>query len=146
MNISDEIRKYQLIIEAKDTSIKELKESDYGQEAILDIHDVPKEFYHDKNIRQFAEKLCDEIGMTRGPIYLWGDDKALGTMNDAKADGISVIQFLHSSSITIHAIDTLNKVFINVFSCKTFDGEVVKKFAEENIGGRIVSYHDFKRI
>lgn len=119
--------------------------SSYGMEAVLDIHDVPIEFFDDKNVRRFAEKLCDEIGMTKGPIYLWGDNKALGTMNDPKADGISVCQFLHSSSITIHAIDEFKKVFINVFSCKSFPADTVREFAEENVGGTIVSFHVFKR-
>ena len=121
------------------------QDQDYGQEAILDIHNVPTEFFDDKNVRKFAEELCEEIGMTRGPIYLWGDDKALGTMHDPKADGISVCQFLHSSSITIHAIDEYHKVFVNVFSCKAFDAGTVVKFAKENVGGKIASFHDIRR-
>lgn len=129
-----------------DESLEEVKEEDYGQEVIIDIHGVPPEFFNKNDVRKFTEALCDAIGMKRGPNYVWGDDNELGTMHNPKADGISCVQFLYSSSITMHAIDELQKVFINVFSCKTFDSEIVKKFVEEKIGGQIVSFHDFKRI
>jgi len=121
------------------------KHESYGQELILDFHEVPKEFFDTKIIRKFAEELCDEISMTRGPIYLWGNDKSLRTMADPKADGISCVQFLHSSSITLHAIDELSRVFINIFSCKNFDVKKAKAFALENVGGKIVQIHNIKR-
>jgi S-adenosylmethionine/arginine decarboxylase-like enzyme len=127
-------------------SIEEVKEEDYGQEVIIDIHDVPEEFFTKKNVRQFVEKLCDEIQMKRGPNYMWGEEKELHAYANPKVDGLSCVQFLYSSSITIHAINELNKVFLNIFSCKTFDSEKAKLFTEKNIGGRIVSFHDFKRI
>ena len=147
MNLTDELKQYREMLEAKTDPelIEKEKNETYGQECILDVHGVPDDFFRDKKVRHFAEKLCEEIGMTRGPIYLWGNDKSLGTMHDPKADGISVCQFLHSSSITIHSIDEFNKVFINVFSCKNFDIEKVRKFTEENVGGTIVSLHNIKR-
>jgi S-adenosylmethionine/arginine decarboxylase-like enzyme len=129
-----------------DSHLEEIKEADYGQEVIVDVHDVPVEFFNKKSVRQFTEQLCDEIGMKRGPNHMWGDDNELGTKDNPKVDGLSCVQFLYSSSITIHALDELQKVFLNVFSCKTFDSEKVKQLVEQKIGGRIVSFHDFKRV
>lgn len=137
----------EFLAEKEDANIQEITSESYGQEVILDIHDVPPEFFTTKNIRHFAEQLCDEIGMKRGPIYNWGEDKQLrDNYKNPKINGISCVQFLYSSSITIHALDEIHKVFINVFSCKTFDGEKAKQFAEENIGGKIIRYRNIKRV
>jgi S-adenosylmethionine/arginine decarboxylase-like enzyme len=85
--------------------------------------------------------------MIRGPIYTWGGEKKdlHAHPENPKIDGISCVQFLHSSSITLHAIDELNKVFINVFSCEKFDAEMVKQFALDNVGGVLVTYHNYRR-
>jgi len=123
-----------------------LRRQAYGQEAIIDLHDVPLDRFHHKIVKDFAEKLCDEIGMQRGPVYAWGDDEDLGTMHNPKADGLSCIQFLYSSSIVVHAIDELGKVFVNVFSCKNFDQEKVLRFALATFGGRVAAFHNIKRL
>jgi S-adenosylmethionine/arginine decarboxylase-like enzyme len=128
-----------------DQHLGTLKNETYGQELILDIHDVPPEFFESKLIKKFSEDLCDEIKMKRGPNYVWGDDKSLGTMHNPKADGISCIQFLYTSSITIHAIDELQKVFVNIFSCHDFDAEVAKNFVLKNVGGQLASFTNLKR-
>lgn len=126
--------------------IQKVKNENYGQELILDIHNVPKGMIHKKHIRKFAEKLADEIGMKRGPIYLWGEEKELGTHPDnPKIDGISCVQFVYTSSITIHAIDELDKVFVNIFSCKEFDAEKAKQFVLENFKGEVVEEHNIVR-
>jgi S-adenosylmethionine decarboxylase len=131
----------------KAEDIETARAEDYGQEAVLDLHDVPDKFFQLKEVRRFAENLCDEIGMIKGPIYTWGGEKQDLHVhpNKPKIDGISCVQFLHSSSITIHALDEINKVFINVFSCKPFDADGVKKFAEERLGGSLVSFHNYIR-
>jgi S-adenosylmethionine/arginine decarboxylase-like enzyme len=121
------------------------KHENYGQELILDIHDVRKDVYHKEFIREFCERLCDEIGMRKGPNYIWGEEKKLTAYKNPKVDGLSCIQFLYSSSIVLHAIDELGKVFINIFSCKKFDAEHAKNFAIENFGGTVVSYHNIIR-
>ena len=129
--------------------IKAVSRENYGQELILDIHDVPPEFFDRNVIRNFAEELCDEIEMKRGPIYLWGitsqEHKAKRGEAAIKADGISCCQFLYKSSITIHALDEIHKVFINIFSCEQFDINLATKFVKENVGGTIVSSRNITR-
>jgi S-adenosylmethionine/arginine decarboxylase-like enzyme len=122
--------------------IKAVSRENYGQELILDIHKVPSEFFIKNIIRNFAEKLCDEIKMKRGPIYIWGENKELRTAKKGegpiKADGFSCVQFIEKSSITIHALDEIQKVFINIFSCDPFDVKTAINFVKENVGGNIV--------
>ena len=133
----------------KEQDIKSVEHENYGQELILDVHDVPSEFFNRINIRHFAEKLCDEIKMKRGPIYIWGMDsqehKAKKGEAAIKADGISCIQFLYKSCITIHALDEIQKVFINIFSCEPFDIKTATNFVNEFVGGKIVYKHNIIR-
>ena len=135
-----------------DADIKTVTKENYGQEAIFDINSVSPDFFKKKTIREFAEKLCDEIGMKRGPSYMshiWGEEKEDGIHTKGegaiKADGLSCVQFLYSSSVTIHALDEIEKVFINIFSCKTFDFEKAKKFIKDNVDGTIVKEYNIIR-
>lgn len=125
--------------------IKKVKEENYGQELILDFSDVSIDKFSVKSIRHFVEKMADEINMVRGPVKIWGNNKELGTMHDPKADGLSCIQFIMTSSILCHAIDELNKVFINIFSCEEFDSDKAEKFALDWFGGKIVAKHNITR-
>jgi len=126
----------------KTADIEKVEHEDYGQELIIDIHDVPYDFFTVKNVRSYAEQLCDEIDMKRGPIHTWGENsqehKAKHGEGAIKADGISCIQFLYSSSILVHALDEIEKVFVNVFSCNKFDAKKAIQFTEKHIGGKIV--------
>ena len=121
------------------------KKVPYGQELVLDLHDVDPEKIHVKALKHFAAALCDEIGMKKGPQFEWGAEKQLGKFENPKYDGISVVQFLYESSIVIHCIDELGKVFINVFSCKEFSAEMAKSFSIEYWGGKVVSEHNIVR-
>ena len=145
MKIADVTIRQNLFEKSNVRKIAELKREDYGQEAIIDLHDVDKDLFDTKIIRKFVEELCDSINMRRGPIYVWGNDKSLGTMHNPKADGISCVQFLYSSSISIHALDELRKIYINIFSCENFDAEKVKEFTLETFGGNIVAFRNIKR-
>lgn len=133
----------------KNLGIEPTKKENYGQELILDIHDVPAEFFTKKNLREFAEKLCDEINMRRGPFHIWGEEKQLDKAKKGegaiKADGLSCVQFLYTSSITVHALDEIQKVFVNVFSCNKFDSKKAIKFTEDHIGGKLVESHTITR-
>jgi S-adenosylmethionine/arginine decarboxylase-like enzyme len=133
----------------KESDIESVTRENYGQELILDIHDVSSDFFNRITIRHFAERLCDEIDMKRGPIYLWGlnsqEHKAKTGEAAIKADGISCCQFLYKSSITIHALDEIHKVFINIFSCEKFDVNKTLEFVRENIEGKVISVKNITR-
>ena len=129
--------------------IEKYKLETYGHELVLDIHEVePGPFTGPMTleaIKKFAADLCAEIGMITGPCHAWGTDEDKNEWFNPKTNGISCVQFLHSSSITIHAIDPLGKVFINIFSCEAFDIEKAKAFSLAHFGGVLVSSHSIVR-
>lgn len=113
----------------------------YGKELILDIHGcnlpVTRAF-----LRRFLAELCDHINMEAEDLHFWdyeGDQEAYDAAED-HLKGISAVQFIKTSNITIHTIDVQRKVFLNIFSCKEFDFMDAKKFCETWFGGECHSY------
>jgi S-adenosylmethionine/arginine decarboxylase-like enzyme len=41
------------------------------------------------------------------------------------------VQFISTSDIVVHTLDVLEKAFINIFSCKTFDKGIAAEFTKE---------------
>ena len=104
----------------------------YGQELILDIHDCDPSTFTRESIKKFWEALCIEIDMEREDYYFWdykGDPEGYEAA-PAHLKGISGVQFIKTSNITIHSLDELKKVFLNIFSCKSFDDLIVEEFSE----------------
>lgn len=111
----------------------------YGKELILDLHNCNTKRFNLSGIGSFLNLLCDEIEMNPCEIHFWyyEDDKEYQKApNHLK--GISAIQFITTSNITIHTLDVLKKVFINIFSCKNFDTEKATKFCEKLFEGEVV--------
>ncbi len=57
----------------------------------------------------------------------------------AHLKGTSVIQFITTSNITIHTLDEMKRVYINIFSCKEFDEELAANAAKCWFKGRVVN-------
>jgi S-adenosylmethionine/arginine decarboxylase-like enzyme len=51
-------------------------------------------------------------------------------LGSGKLKGNSALQFIQTSSITIHTDEHLNRVFIDIFSCKEFDKNKAKIFSK----------------
>jgi S-adenosylmethionine/arginine decarboxylase-like enzyme len=86
--------------------------------------------------------------MVREDLYFWDyDDDPDGY---AKAPphlkGTSAVQFIRTSNITIHSLDELKRLYLNVFSCQPFDAFAVRNFVREYTGGRIVNFTVITRI
>ena len=60
---------------------------------------------------------------------------ALERFGDGDLEGWSAMQFIETSSITIHADEVSGRCFIDVFSCLPFDPEIAAAVALEHFGG-----------
>lgn len=78
-----------------------------------------------KDIRRFVTTLISRIGMQPyGPMHLH-------KFGDGDLHGYSVMQFIETSSVTIHFDDKGgDRAFIDIFSCKVFDPEVAARYAQ----------------
>ncbi len=119
----------------------------YGKELILDLHHCDPTTFTRKHIRNYFKKICSLIDMERCKLCWWDD---LNTPEEEKETephlkGTTAIQFIKTSNITIHTLDLLKSVYLNIFSCKDFDPEIVKQFTEEWFKGKIVNNHVIER-
>ncbi len=98
----------------------------YGKELILDLHACKT--HNRKSLHNFCIDLCEVLDMVACDIHFWESDDS---ETDPKTTGISVVQFIITSSLVIHTLPLLKSAYINIFSCKDFDAEVVTKFIEQ---------------
>ena len=104
--------------------------SPWGMLAAIDLHDADRARLADPNvIRAFVAAVIDAIGMrAHGPLMIerFGDDEL---------EGWSALQFIETSSITVHADEMGGRCFVDVFSCRAFDGQVVGEVVRAHFGG-----------
>ena len=86
--------------------------------------------------------------MKRCQLYFWDD---VGVPNEKKqtlahTKGTSAVQFILTSSIVIHTLDLLGSVYINIFSCKSFDEKAALKFTKNWFASSECISHFIKRI
>lgn len=98
----------------------------YGKELILDLHDCPPSNFTRQWIRRYCNSLCRAIDMQPEELHFWDDEgvPVAEQQTSPQTRGTSAVQFILTSNITIHTLDLLGAVYVNIFSCKDFDEEV----------------------
>ena len=98
----------------------------WGKHLILDIAKCrPSTIRSASHITMFSKKLVKEIDMIP-----YGEPQVVHFGEGNKA-GYTLTQLITTSNITAHFVEEDNSIFLDVFSCKEFDKEVVKKVVNE---------------
>lgn len=97
----------------------------WGWELIIDATDCNDNVSNPDKILEFKTELIQKIEMVE-----YGEPliKRFGTGHLA---GITLVQLIETSSITIHFCDEPSSFYGNIFSCKPFDKEVVMEIIEK---------------
>lgn len=105
----------------------------YGYELILDLYECSIEHFNRNGLMDYFEDLCDLIKVERGDLYFWDDVGIPREDRQTKPHtiGTSAIQFILTSTITVHTLDVLKECYVNIFSCELFDSEVAREFTEK---------------
>ena len=119
----------------------------YGFELILDLHGCDTSTFNRESLDGYFEKLCKAIDMQKCERYFWDDT---GVPEEEKqtsphTKGTSAVQFILTSNITIHTLDLLEAVYVNIFSCKTFGQEIAENITKEWFGAKQCSVHFIER-
>jgi len=104
----------------------------YGKEMILDLHECDKSLMTQETLEIFFKELCSLIDMERVKATYWIEDEGMDRAEyDANPhlQGVSAVQFIKTSNITVHTISGLGNVYINIFSCKDFDARLAEGFS-----------------
>ena len=111
----------------------------YGFELLLDIHSCDSKKFNRDSIDRYFTELCEVIEMERCEVHFWDDVgvAAEEQQTEPHAVGTSAVCFILTSTIVIRTLDLLEKLFVNRFSCKTFDPEVALKFTAEWFQGEV---------
>jgi S-adenosylmethionine decarboxylase len=102
----------------------------WGMLAAIDLHGCDRESLADpEHIRGFVMTLVDAIEMrAHGPVLV-------ERFGDGELEGWSAMQFIETSSITLHADEFGGRCFVDVFSCRPFDAERATAVAVAHFGG-----------
>jgi len=113
----------------------------YGKELILDIHNCDPSTFTRNSIKNYFKELCTLIDMERCKLCWWDDYGVPPEERETEPHmkGTSAIQFIKTSTITIHTLELLQNAYVNIFSCKEFDSDLAKKFTKEWFKGDIVN-------
>ncbi len=120
----------------------------YGKELILDLHKCDPETFTRESIEEYFIELCELIDMERCELFWW-DDVGVPEgekQTEAHLKGTSAVQFIMTSNITIHALDLMGNVYLNIFSCKDFNGSSAMVFSEKWFKGHVASHHIIERV
>jgi S-adenosylmethionine/arginine decarboxylase-like enzyme len=104
----------------------------WGMFAAIDLHGCERSRLEDPDrLRRFVPNLIDAIGMqAHGPL-------ALDRFGDGELEGWSAMQFIETSSITVHTDEVSARCFVDIFSCRPFDPNAAAATAVAHFGGRL---------
>ena len=120
----------------------------YGKEVILDLYECDVSKFNRESIEQWLKKLCFMIGMKREDLHFWDfegvpaaeipfeEPHLVGTsgVNVLTNKIVGACQFITTSDIVIHTVDTWQECYINIFSCKDFSANVAYNFTQRWFG------------
>ena len=106
-------------------------ENFWGIASAIDIYHCDPEKIRDAElIKRFVVELCDLIEMKR-----FGETQVVHFGEDEKVAGFSMVQLIETSLISAHFANLTNATYLDVFSCKAYDPETVRRFSQEYFGG-----------
>ncbi len=120
----------------------------YGYELILDLHGCDVGKFTRKSIEGYMEAVCEAIDMKRADLHFWDYEGVPVEERPKEAHllGTSAVQFIETSNIVIHALDLLEAVYVNIFSCKWFDEKIAEGITKEWFGANGCNVRFIERI
>lgn len=113
----------------------------WGILSSIDLYDCNPETIRDADkIKQFVVELCDLIEMKR-----YGETQVVHFGEDEKVAGFSMTQLIETSLISAHFANLTNTVYLDVFSCKSYDVQQVVEFARTFFQARTAALHVVER-
>lgn len=100
----------------------------WGKSVAIDLYDCPHERVSNKQVLvDYIQEVLKVIKMKgHGPTYVdrFGDP-------ELHLEGFSAMQFIETSSITVHLDEIANRAFIDIFSCQDFDARGAAEFTKD---------------
>ena len=91
------------------------------------------------NIYRFNKELIEKIDMEA-----YQEPRIVHFGKDEKS-GYTLDQLISTSNICCHFSDDLRALFLDVFSCKAFEIEVVLELVKDYFGAKVIEHHFTER-
>jgi S-adenosylmethionine decarboxylase len=99
----------------------------WGVSSCIDLYDCDLALMQNAEaIRKFVVLLCDRIKMRR-----YGETQVVFFGDEPRVQGFSMTQLIETSLISAHFADASRAIYLDVFSCASYDSEETAKFAAE---------------
>ncbi|HUS71832.1 MAG TPA: S-adenosylmethionine decarboxylase [Sedimentisphaerales bacterium] len=119
-----------------------VEQSAWGIASSFDIYNCdPDTIRSAERIQQFVVELCDLIEMKR-----FGETTVVNFGEDERVAGYSMVQLIETSLISAHFANKTNTVYLDVFSCKPYDPEIVADFSQRFFAGSHCIAHSNLRL
>ena len=119
-----------------------VEQSAWGIASSFDIYNCdPETIRSAEKIQQFVVELCDLIEMKR-----FGETKIVNFGEDERVAGYSMVQLIETSLISAHFANMTNAVYLDVFSCKPYNPELVAEFSQTFFIGSHCTTHSNLRL
>ncbi len=120
----------------------------YGYELIIDLHGCDIGKFNRESLDKYFDKVCKAIDMQKCERYWWDD---VGVPEEERqtsphTKGTSAVQFILTSTIVVHTLDLLKAVYVNIFSCKSFDERTAEDITKEWFGAKECRSRFIERI
>lgn len=112
----------------------------YGTELVLDFHDCDPTHFNADDLERYCKELCELIDMQKEDFHVWASDPKDYGKEPPHLYGTSVVQFIQTSSLVIHTLPKLRAIYLNIFSCKSFDPITVLLFTQEFFAGTLAKH------
>lgn len=113
-----------------------MTQENWGYSLALDVKGCdPATIRSKEKLQDYVIQLCKLIDMKR-----YGDCQIVN-FGEGNKEGYSLVQLIETSCITGHFSNDLGAAFIDIFSCKPFDMNLVSGFTMEFFGGAEVATH-----
>ncbi len=97
----------------------------WGQLAVIDLFECDFDILKDEEkIKEYIKSLSERIDMK-----LFGEP-LIKRFGKGELEGYSLMQFIETSSITVHLDEFGKRAFIDIFSCKQFDSKIAEEFSK----------------
>ena len=120
------------------TNLQMEAETEYwGVSSSIDLYDCDLALMQNADaIREFVVILCDRIKMRR-----YGETQVVFFGDEPRVQGFSMTQLIETSLISAHFANLTNTVYLDVFSCKPYNSETVRDFAQKFFKGSHCMVH-----
>ncbi len=110
------------------------------QTTSMELHRCNSYITNPEKLKEFFKGLCEKIKMTPfgKPIII--------RFGKGELEGYTAVQFIETSSINFHGEETGMRAFIDITSCKEFNGKKAGDYCKSFFEADKIRYRTFPRV